>query len=95
MDRNIEDNVDGWEISLNRNVHMYCHALTVKKGQHRMNIDCEDLPTKEKTIGIWLHNLNAPNELKEQLQQVLLKWAKQFEVKFQIYVSRDEYFTNR
>lgn len=94
MDSAVKDKVDGWEISFNRNVHMYCHALSVKKGERKFSIDCEDLPTPEKTIGIWLYNLKAPDEIKKELQNVLLKWADQFEVIFKIYVSRDEFCTN-
>lgn len=94
MERTINETVDGWEISLNRNVHMYCHALSVSKGNQRISIDCEDLPSEEKTIGIWLHNLDAPISLKEELQQVLLKWASKYEVKFRIYLTRDDFATN-
>ncbi len=94
MERNIKDTVDGWEISLNRNIHMYTHALSVSKGKHRINIDCEDLPTQVKTIGIWLHNLNVSGEMKKELQEVLLKWANQFDVKFQIYVTNNEFIAS-
>lgn len=94
MNSRVKDKFDGWEISFNRNVHMYCHALSVKKGARKFSIDCEDLPTHEKTIGIWLYNLKAPDEIKRELQSVLLKWANQFKVKFKIYVSRDEFCTN-
>jgi hypothetical protein len=94
MNREIKDNVEGWDISFNRNVHMYCHALSVKKGQYQIGIDCEDLPTTEKTIGIWLHKLDVSNELKDELRRILLRWANKFEIKFQIYVSQDEFITN-
>ena len=94
MKSTINDKVDGWEISFSRNVHMYCHALSVNKGQRKFIIDCEDLPTHEKTIGIWLHNLKESDEIKRELRNVLLKWANQFKVKFKIYVSLDEFCTN-
>ena len=90
----LKDNVEGWDLSLNKNVHMYCHALSAKKGQDRMNIPCEDLPTKEKTIGVWLTNLELSDERKRELQSVLLQWANKLEVTFQIYVSGDEFVTN-
>lgn len=95
MERNIKETIDGWEISIQRNIHMYCHALSVSKGKQRISIDCEDLPTNEKTIGIWLYNLDIPNGLKNELQQVLLKWAKQFEIRFQIYITKDDFVTNK
>ena len=86
MERNLKEMLDGWEISLNRNVHMYTHALSVKKGAYKLSIDCEDLPTDVKTIGIWLYNLDVPDALKNELKELLQKWSKQFEVKFRIYV---------
>ncbi|EDY87312.1 hypothetical protein GP5015_2491 [gamma proteobacterium HTCC5015] len=73
---------------------MYCHALSVEKGGRKFSIDCEDLPTREKTIGIWLYNLKATDGIKNELRDVLLKWANNFEVIFKIYVSRDEFCTN-
>jgi hypothetical protein len=95
MERKIIDKVEGWEISLNRNVHMYCHSLSVEKGNDKISISCEDLPTKEKTIGIWLHTLEEPEEIKKELAQVLLDWTKKLEVKFQIYTGRDNFLTNK
>ena len=94
MERNLKETLDGWEISLNRNIHMYTHALSVKKGGYKLNIDCEDLPTYVKTIGIWLYNLDVPDTLKTELKDLLLKWTRQFEVNFQIYISRDKFVTN-
>jgi hypothetical protein len=94
MERNLKETLDGWEISLNRNIHMYTHALSVKNGVYKLNIDCEDLPTDVKTIGIWLYNLDVPDALKTELKDLLLKWTMQFEVDFQIYISRDKFVTN-
>jgi len=94
MDRTIKDKIDGWDISLQRNVHMYCHSLSVQKSQNKFSIDCEDLPTEEKTIGIWLYNLDAPEKIVKELQNVLLQWANKFEVKFLIYTSKDVFITN-
>ena len=94
MERSIKETIDGWEISLDRNVHMYTHALSVTKGNYRISIDCEDLPTQVKTIGIWLHNLDVPDALKEELQDLLQKWTNQFDVRFQIYLRIDEFVTN-
>jgi hypothetical protein len=94
MDRNVKDKVEGWDISLQRNVHMYCHALSVEKGQHKFSIDCEDLPTHEKTIGIWLYNSTIPETMIGELQKILLEWAGRFDIKFQIYKSKDEFITS-
>jgi hypothetical protein len=94
MERNLKETLDGWEISLNRNIHMYTHDLSVKNGVYTLNIDCEDLPTDVKTIGIWLYNLDVPDALKAELKELLLKWTMQFDVNFQIYISRDKFVTN-
>ena len=56
MKTEIKDTIGAWEVSLTRNVHMYTHALSVKKGEYVVSIPCEDLPTKEKTFGMWLYN---------------------------------------
>ncbi len=95
MERNINEKIDGWDISLQRNVHMYTHALSVQKGQSKFGISCEDLPTKEKTIGMWLYTSTIPEPMIEEVQQLLLKWAKQYPIKFQIYSSKDEFVTNK
>ena len=95
MDRNVKDNVDGWDISIQRNIHMYCHALSVKKGQHNFSIDSEDLVTEEKTIGIWLYSSKIPEAMVGELQNVLLKWSKKYDVKFQIYKSKNDFVTNK
>lgn len=95
MERNVNDNIEGWSISLQRNVHMYTHALSMQKGKARFIISCEDLPTNEKTIGIWLYTSTIPQDKLAELQQVLLKWTKQYSIKFQIYVSKDDFVTNK
>lgn len=95
MKRSINEVFSGWEISLERNVHMYTHDLSVSKGHYRIDIDCEDLPTTEKTIGVWLHNLDISFSLKKELQEVLQHWSNQFDVKFQIYIVNDKFVTNK
>ena len=95
MERNVSDNIDGWHISLQRNVHMYTHALSIQKGKSNFSISCEDLPTNEKTIGIWLYTSTVPQERLSELQKVLLKWAKKYSIKFQIYVSKNDFATNK
>ena len=95
MDRDVKDKVDGWDISLQRNVHMYCHALSVEKGQHKFSIACEDLPSHEKTIGIWLYNSKIPETMIGELSKILLKWAGRSEITFQIHTSKDEFVTSK
>lgn len=95
MDRDLIVKIDGWDISLQRNVHMYWHALSVAKGQYKFSIDCEDLPTYEKTIGIWLYNSKIPEAMVDELQNLLLKWANRYDVKCLIYKSKNEYLTNK
>ena len=94
MKQTIKDNVEGWDLSLNKNVHMYCHDLSAQFWENLIQIQCEDLPNKEKTIGVWLTNLELSDERKRELQSVLLQWANKLEVTFQIYVSGDEFVTN-
>ena len=76
IDSKIIDKVEGWEISLNRNVYMYYHSLSVKKGDHKISISCEDLPTKDKTIGVWVYTLEESEEIKKELAEALLDWTK-------------------
>ena len=64
-------------------------------GDQQFNIDCEDLPTEEKTIGIWLHTLKVPEKTVKELQNILLEWASRYEVKFQIYTTKDQFITNK
>ena len=74
---------------------MYSHALSVKKGHLEFSIDCEDLPTEEKTIGIWLHTLDAPENVTKELQSTLFQWANKYDLKFQIYLIKNEFITNK
>ena len=95
MDRHVRDKVDGWDISLQRNVHMYTHALSIKNGHSKFGISCEDLPSKEKVIGIWLHTSSIPQERLCEVKDILLKWAKLYPLKFQIYTREREFVSNQ
>lgn len=95
MERIVKERINNWNITLQRNVHMYCHALSMNNGDQQFNIDCEDLPTEEKTIGIWLYTLKAPEKTVKELQSILLEWANGNEVKFQIYTSKDQFITSK
>jgi len=59
------DTVDGWLISLRNNVHMYCHQLTVTKGNTKIDVPCEDTP--EGHIGVWVEDLNIDGQNKDDL----------------------------
>jgi hypothetical protein len=95
MNRNIKEKIEGWDISLNRNVHMYTHSLSIKKGQNQFSVNCEDLPTKEKIIGIWLYNSNISENFEIELRHVLSVWINKLDIKFQIYTTPDNFFSNR
>ncbi len=95
MERSLEDKIDGWMISLKRNIHMYTHELTISKGSQSYSIDCEDLPSNEKTIGIWLYTLNVSSKIMEQLKALLLKWASNCDICFQIYTAKNSYVSSK
>lgn len=73
---------------------MYCHALAATKGEYRINLQCEDLPEKEKTIGIWLHDVDISAKHKEELQVVLLEWANNLDAKCKVYVTKENFVSN-
>ena len=95
MEKTIRGNIQGWEISFTRNVHMYCHSLSANKGQNEIAIQCEDLAVEEKTVGIWLYDLKISEEIKKELQQIILLWADSLEEKIKIYTSQDEFIYNK
>ncbi len=94
MKTEIKDTIGAWEVSLTRNVHMYTHALSVKKGEYVVSIPCEDLPTKEKTFGMWLYNLDLSNKHINELQSVLLELATKQNVLCKVYLSPEEFVSN-
>ena len=94
MERNLRETFLGWEMLLNRNVYMYTHSLTIRNGEQKFSIDCEDLPAAEKTIGIWLHSLDLPEQKKTEVIDLLQQWTKRFDVKFHIYITKDKFVTN-
>ena len=95
MGKTIKDNIQGWEISFTRNVHMYCHRLTAIKEQHEINIQCEDLAAEEKTVGVWLYDLGISEEIEKDLQKIILRWANSLDERVKIYTSRDEFIYNK
>ena len=65
---------------------LYCHQLTVSKKDRIISVPCEDLPCKEKTMGIWLDNIQETEELKKELKCILSEWSKELETKTEIYL---------
>lgn len=91
MDCKLKKNIKGWSISLNKNVHMYVHDLSICKGVHKFSISCEDLATAEKAIGIWLDRSNVPLKMFDLLTEILLEWANKYPIEFRIYKNDEEY----
>ena len=80
--------IDGWQIVFRNNVHMYCHELTVSKNNKNILVPCEDLTTKERTIGIWIDNIIETEEVKKELKSILSEWSKGLEAKTEIYFEK-------
>ena len=95
MNKGVINLIGKWEIKFTNNVHMYCHSLSAKKGEYRVSISCEDLPTKEKTIGIWLHDLDVSEKHKQELQHVLLQWTNELQLHCRVYHNQDEFSENK
>jgi len=89
MKSTVRHKIGNWLITFTSNVHMYCHDLSARKGNYTIQIPCEDLPSKDKTMGIWLHDLEASAKHKEELKTVLLEWADMMGVRCMVYTSRD------
>jgi hypothetical protein len=73
---------------------MYCHDLSAMKGKYKIQIPCEDLPDKEKTVGIWLYDIEASAKHKEELRSACLEWADKMEIRCKVYTSSDKHVTN-
>ena len=59
--RKHKSKIEGWDLSLNKNVHMYCHKLSASRGSQTFDIPCEDTP--DGHIGVWLDSLDYPDSL--------------------------------
>ena len=95
MERKVVDKLGDWQITLNRNVHMYSHVLLLRSKNHSLEIPCEDLAMEEKTIGIWLYPLDESKELITELANVLTNWSKKFDTNFRIYTNETDFLTNK
>jgi len=97
VNRKIVEKFEGWEIYLNRNVHMYSHKLVMtnlNNKKHNFVIPCEDL-ADEKGIYIDLGVLKISSEEKKEIAKILMSWTKKFSVLFKIYISSDDFYTNK
>ena len=84
--RKTEQKIKGWNILFKNNVHMYCHQLTVTKGNISISIPCEDLPRTTKTMGIWLEDIKQSEEVKKELKNLLSEWCKELDTETEIYL---------
>jgi len=87
--------INGWSILLSNNVYMFYHSLSVEKKNEKISIPCEDLPTKEKMLGIWLDDIDTSNSTQDELRSVMLAWANEMEVHCQIYLNEETYTNKR
>ena len=95
MVKKMESRIHGWNILFEGNVHMYCHRLLARKGKHEINIQCEDLAIEEKTVGIWLFDLDVSDDIENELQQVVIQWANSIEERIKIYKNQNEFVYNK
>jgi len=85
---------NGWSIKFKKNIHMYCHSLTMEKGNAVHDIPCEDLPSSFRLVGIWPYTLKLSSARYEDLLRGLRKWARHSGLRYRIYTSRDKYESN-
>lgn len=83
---------DDWTIRFQKNVHMYCHRLTVAKGDKRYEIQCEDTPAG--FVGIWLHELDLDEKSLGELAMRLYDWAQSSGFLFRIYPTKETWIAN-
>jgi len=83
-----------WEIDFSANVHMYCHNLKATKGNHSVNIPCEDQPIGGNFVGIWLYASEASEAHQAELLPVLLEWATVMRIKCNVYSDKDTFKSN-
>ena len=84
---------NGWNIDFQKNIHMYCHSLIVKKGNKQYEVPCEDTPTG--SLGIWLYEIGFDETTLSDLQASLTEWAKSAGLTYRIYNTPDAWVTNR
>ena len=83
---------NGWTLRFRSNVHMYCHDLTATKGDHELQVPCEDMPSGG--VGIWPYALELDTATYTDLLVALRLWAAGLDSDYRLYVTRDESETN-
>ena len=69
--------VGDWKITFRPNIHMYVHELRLDAPNNSgFHIPCEDLPLKQKTIGLWLYDAKINNETMLDIIPILTKEAQ-------------------
>lgn len=80
---------NGWKVRFRRNIHMYCHSLTVSKHNLELQVPCEDTP--DGYVGIWPYDLDIPEARYRDLLVALRSWAQTIQSDYRLYSTRDEY----
>ena len=83
---------NGWSITFQKNVHMYCHRIGVAKGNLQYDVPCEDTP--EGFVGVWLYEIGLDEPVLQNLLACIVEWANSAGFRYRIYTARDSYVTN-
>ncbi len=83
---------NGWTLRFRSNVHMYCHEMTAAKGDHKLQVPCEDMPSGG--VGIWPCDLELDDVTYGDLLAGLRLWAAALDADYRLYVTRDKFETN-
>ena len=81
-----------WTLRFRSNVHMYCHDLTAAKGDHELQVPCEDMPSGG--VGLWPYELDLEGDTYADLLVALRSWAADLDTDYRLYVNRDEFETH-
>jgi len=68
---------------------MYCHSLSAEKNETKFDIPCEDLPEKERMMGIWIEDLKTSEETKRDLSQAMFTLAKELDYQCRVYLGEE------
>jgi len=82
---------NGWAISFEKNVHMYCHALAASKGNQSFQISCEDAPLGEGLVVMWPYALGLSGPVYSDLVAALHDWARAGGLRYRIYVAQNRF----
>ena len=85
--RKVAEEIQGWEILFQNNVHMYCHRLQLTKNEQTISIPCEDTP--DGPTGIWLEGIDIDEDIRRALVPVLSEFFDSLERSDKIYEPED------